>query len=239
MLVSYDLTKLTKSLFSYFSSIKFICLKALPLIIVLFSLLLIGQTAAYASDYYCSPTGSGTTCSTGSRCTLATGLTKLTSGSTDTLYLGDGTYNSSITVPVSGDATHYLTIKAENDGMATINNTASYRALSIISKSYINVEGIIFRGSGADPGSHVVYIVGSSYINLKRVSSYDANTSATNASLFLVTECNHVLLEDCAAAGYGRLLYNMYLNTYVTLRRSWGRYTNSRCHRLRHDVLSY
>src|SRR5512147_646721 len=73
---------------------------------------------AAAATYYSSPAGSGTTCSSASPCSLATGLGKLAAG--DTLLLKDGIYYSGITVGVSGTSGNPVTIKAENDGRAIV-----------------------------------------------------------------------------------------------------------------------
>ena len=194
-------------------------------IAIILMLLFIGLALcarAEAVDYYSSPTGSGVICSSGTPCSLATGLTKLVSGSTDTLYLKDGTYTGNITVPVSGDASHYITIKAVNDGMAIIDaNNASTRAFDSNGKSYINVEGIIFKNSTTD----VVRVSGAStYINFRRVSGRSSGATGNNG-LFQVygTSPNHILFEDCLAYGRGRVGFSSYGASYITVRRCYAR----------------
>ena len=83
---------------------------------------------AFAATYYASPTGSGSTCSNASPCTVTGGLQKMSSG--DTLILKDGTYTgtsnmigdyaSPQTWPPSGSAGAFTTVKAENVGQAII-----------------------------------------------------------------------------------------------------------------------
>jgi len=176
--------------------------------------------SSQAAEYYVSPTGSGTNCLTGSPCSLATGLGKLTTGSTDTLYLKDGMYNDSITVPVSGDASHYITIKAENDGMAIVDGQSVRVPLTCYNKAYINIIGLVFKNSSQS----VIYVNGgSSNVTLQRVSGYTAANDNTN--IFEISDSSHILLEDCAASGNARKMYLVYHSSYVTVRRCWGRWT--------------
>jgi len=159
----------------------------------LFVLLTAAAGNAAAATYYSSPAGSGTTCSSASPCSLATGLGKLAAG--NTLLLKDGIYYSGITVGVSGTSGNPVTIKAENDGGAIVDGQSQRQTLVILGKSYIDVEGIVFRNSVYD----VVKVSGgSSYVNLRRLSAY--NSGVGNYHLFLVWNSNNVLVEDCAAS---------------------------------------
>lgn len=61
------------------------------------------------ATYYCSPAGSGTTCSLGSPCGLQAGLDKAVGG--DTLYLRSGTYSGKFTATNSGTLGNRITIQ--------------------------------------------------------------------------------------------------------------------------------
>ena len=149
--------------------------------------------SAWGATYYSSPSGSGTTCSDTSPCSLATGLGKLAAG--NTLLLKNGTYYGGITVGVSGTGTSPVTIKAENDGGAIVDGQGTSRPLYMTGKHYVNVEGIVFRNSSAD----VIDVSGgSSYVNLRRLSAYNAGVG--NYHLFLVYNSTQVLVEDCVAS---------------------------------------
>lgn len=178
------------------------------------------EAKAAAIDYYVSPTGSGTTCSSASPCTLATGLGKSLVGD-DYLILKDGTYTgTSLTVPWSGTMGHSITIRAENDGQAIIDGQNNRRPCYIYQKSYITVEGIVFKNSNYD----VIYLEGASYINIKKVSGYNTPDNANN-HIFSVWGGNHILIEDCMASGTARTMITFMETNYVTVRRFWGKWT--------------
>ena len=77
-----------------------------------------------ATDYYASASGSGSTCTIGSPCLIASVWALMVAG--DTLNLNDGTYtgaDSMIDPPAAFDGTvgSRMTIQAINDGEVTIN----------------------------------------------------------------------------------------------------------------------
>jgi hypothetical protein len=153
---------------------------------------------------------------------------KLVAG--DTLLLKDGTYYSGITVGVSGSIGNPVTIKAVNDGGAIVDGQGSRVPLDIAGRSYVDVEGIIFKNSASD----VVRVrSGSSHVNLRRLSGMNAGKG--NYLVFLVSNSSYVLIEDCfgtnyggssnAYGGNGRHLFELYNGaTNCTLRRNYGRY---------------
>jgi chitodextrinase len=189
-------------------------------LLALFSVFGIGK--AVAAIYFSSPSGSGTTCSNSSPCSLTTGLGKTFAG--DTLYLKDGTYNQSLTITRSGTSSAFITIKAQNDGKATIITNSGAPACFINGKSYINLEGLICEGQGSTYYNAVNIEGGSSYINVRRVSSY--NKSGEDGAGFNVYQSSYVLLEDCASTGNNRREFNVLSSTHVTLRRCWAAFDN-------------
>jgi chitodextrinase len=184
----------------------------------------LGLGEAVGATYYSSPTGSGTVCSSAGPCSLQTGLGKLMAG--DTLYLKNGTFNNSINVPASGTSANPITIKAENDGQAIVDGQGVRRPLLISGKSYVDVEGIVFKNSS----SSVVSIEGgSSYINIRRCSGY--NSATGNYHIFQIYSASYNLIEDCIASQtnvpgtQGRYLFLAYGGAnYNTFRRNYGKY---------------
>ncbi|MFA6257798.1 MAG: peptidoglycan-binding protein [Candidatus Paceibacterota bacterium] len=149
--------------------------------------------SSLAATYYVSPSGSGASCSSVAPCVLASGLSKLVAG--DTLILKDGTYYSGIAIGSSGTSSSPITIKAENDGMVNVDGQGQREPLVIAGKSYVDVEGIVFRNAIYD----VIKVSGgSSHINLRRLSAYNAGNG--NYHLFLIWNSSYVLVEDSVAS---------------------------------------
>lgn len=180
---------------------------------------------AEAATYYASPTGSGSTCSTGSPCSVSGGITKMSAG--DTLLLKDGTYtgdNYMIAPTKSGsDDSTRIIISAENDGGAIVDGENARRPLFVSGKQYITIQGIIFRNSSLDVGS----VSSSSNIQIKRCSFYTA--ASGNNQLFVTTSSSNVLVEDSVAsqkAGSGRYCFVALTSHDVTFRRNFCKYIN-------------
>jgi hypothetical protein len=115
------------------------------------ALLLLIPASSFATTYYASTGGSGSTCSIGSPCTIGTGIGKLASG--DTLMLNDGTYNYQIrsVQPPSGSAGAPTIIKAINNRMAIIKPSApvggGFGIINLFNVAYITIDGIVEDGS--------------------------------------------------------------------------------------------
>ncbi|MBE3137900.1 MAG: hypothetical protein IMZ43_11010 [Thermoplasmata archaeon] len=136
----------------------------------------------------------------------------------------DGNYTGAeyMIVPTkSGTAGNPITIIAENDGQVTIDGQNSRIPLDINGKSYIDIEGIVFKNSNQ---AEVVIRGTSSYINIRRVSASKSNGSEYN--IFEVSSGNHILIEDSVAYGTTRKLIAAYGGTsYITFRRNWGQFS--------------
>jgi chitodextrinase len=187
----------------------------------LFFFLLSLTGIANAATYYASPSGSGTTCSSSSPCSLTTGLERVAAG--DTLFLKDGVYNQSLKIAKSGSSGSYITIKAQNDGQATVITNSSAPACFINSKSYVDLEGIVCVGQGSTY-YRAVDVDSSSHINLRRISAY--NKSGEDGSGFNIDGSSYVLIEDGVAFGNDRKQYNIQSDDHVTLRRCWASFDN-------------
>jgi hypothetical protein len=191
-------------------------------------LLSLASVPAWATTYYSSPTGSGTTCSDGSPCDVATGIGKLVAG--DTLYLKDGTYTGvagMITVNnVDGSLGSRITITAVNDGAVSINGEAARVPVDIVDSSYITLSGVNAYNSSSD----VVKVRASdgqpnydSYNELKRVAAWNA-VDSDNRHVYSIHNIDRVLFEDCAGFGRGRIIFGPFNANYITFRRCWGRW---------------
>jgi hypothetical protein len=162
--------------------------------------MLIIATGAHATTFYASPSGSGSTCSYSSPCTLASGVPKLASG--DTLVLEDGTYSSgTISSIANGTSGAYTTIQAANDGGAILTADS---ALNLTSVSYIQLIGLKLNYTG------IKQITGpadgsapSSHIKILRCAFQGGTTSGSNSHNFYFSYSNYLLIEDCWFYGLG------------------------------------
>ncbi|GBD98091.1 hypothetical protein BMS3Abin07_00099 [bacterium BMS3Abin07] len=185
--------------------------------------LLFTSGVAVAATYYVATNGNDGKAGTSSYpwATFAHAMSVLQPG--DTLYIKDGTYYQSLAVTVSGTTGNPITIKALNDGGVTIDGQnvripckiTGVDAANYI--SYINLEGMICKNSS----TNAVHINYTDHINIKRVSAYSTESTATDV-LFSITHSDYIFLEDCVAFGPGKKMFTMYETTYVTARRLWG-----------------
>lgn len=92
---------------------------------------------ADAADRYADPSGSGSTCSSGSPCTLAVAMSGSSAG--DNIILKAGTYGAQTTVPASGTSESVRTIIKRNTG-ATV-TVQGWSGLGGASTQYITWSG--------------------------------------------------------------------------------------------------
>jgi len=187
---------------------------------------------AFAATYYASPTGSGSTCSSASPCTISGGLQKMASG--DTLILNDGVYTGAGNLigdyaspqawPPSGNCVwnqstsscssgSFTTIKAANVGQAIIDAQYNYPACANINRTtkinYIHFDGIHFRhGSGGVfgwYGDHT-WISNSGFED-----GMAASDSSETPIAYIMGGSSYGLVEDSWVWGYGR--YGFYTSS--------------------------
>jgi hypothetical protein len=182
--------------------------------------------------YYISPTGNNTNAGTTINAPLGTfarAWLRLQPG--DTLILLDGTYTPTTTGVIqpngrNGEPGRPITIKALNDGAATIDG----QGMAIPAKLGDNwpgpvgdwyvLEGVVLR-NGLD---QVLQIRGNNNV-ARRVSVYDGDVN-DNTTLIQIMGRNN-LVEDVIAAGDGRYMVNVYNTTGNTVRRAftmWGQW---------------
>ena len=202
-------------------------IRSLSLIFLTFACLL--PLTSYGATYYVSPSGSGSTCSSGSRCVLATGLGKLAGG--DTLILGDGTYSTQIKSPAGGSAGAYTVIKAENDGSAIVQSTSTASRPLELGTSYVQIEGIKFVANiSGSTNTDAANITGSYNKIFRSAFVVTPNSDTTNNTSDVIIQGSYNLLEDCWAWGGGRYKFLLYGGNDVNggknniLRRCVGRH---------------
>ena len=201
--------------------------KIIPAFLVVLAFISLLPLTACAATYYASPSGSGSTCSTSSRCSLTTAQSKLSGG--DTLVLGDGTYSTTIADPPSGVAGAYTIIKAENGGGAIVQSTNATRPLEL-GNDYIQVEGIKFVANVSGSNTDVAYITGNYNKIFRSAFVATPNSDTGNNTSNVIISGSYNLLEDCWAWGGGRYKFLLYGGnnandaTYNILRRCVGRH---------------
>ena len=185
--------------------------------------------SAWSATYYASQTGSGSTCSLGSPCTVA-GAIALPLVAGDTLYLLDGVYtgaNSMISATglIGTSGAGKITIQAQNDGAVWINGEAARIPVYLKNTKYIVVQGLAGYNSnqsnvyiGADPEAD-------GYNEIKRVMAWNAHDASNNHN-FDIEFSHHNLIEDCGEFGTSRKGYANYGGDNCTNRRNWGRWNN-------------
>lgn len=194
-------------------------MKRIALSFILFWLFL--AAPAYATTYYASATGTGSTCSNGSPGTVVACLNVVSAD--DTLILKNGHYtgaNYMMHGPTSrsGTAGHYITVTAETDGGVLIDGQGARTPLLWDHNSYWIVQGMDFANSDGDV---VAIYPGSTFNIFRRIVAYNANTNA-NQHVWGIWQAPDNLLEDVAAFGTGRKMYESYETSGLTIRRPFG-----------------
>ena len=104
-------------------------------------LMLWGVPAAWAATHYVSPSGSGTTCSSSTPCSLTTGISQGVAG--DEVILKDGTYTTALNTVRDGTSdTARITFRAENRRQAIILGHRNF-----VSHSFTTVRGLVLDGN--------------------------------------------------------------------------------------------
>ena len=192
---------------------------------------------ANAATYYVSPGGSDSAAGTSPGAawgTFAHAMTVIQAG--DTLLLEDGTYNQSLNITVSGTSSAYVTVKALNDGQAIVSTSYPASPLAIRHQSYIEVDGINFRNSGQYDSNVYCATDGLGYTDTDGLSIYyddhiilrrDTSNGSSGCNSAVISLCadTNSLVEDCAASGQGRVVFDMLGSQNVTVRRSWLNWT--------------
>jgi len=127
------------------------------------------------------------------------------------LCLRDGSYNEAIAPRTNGTQAQPITIKALNDGKATIDGQGVRKTVDL-QRDYWVIEGIVAR-NGLD---NVFRVDGNNNV-LRRVSAYDASDDINSSVIMLLGDNN--LVEDAIVAGTGRYMAEIFEGSGNTLRR--------------------
>ena len=159
--------------------------------------------SAEAATYYASASGSGTTCSSASPCSLQTAIGRAASG--DTVIAKNGTYNGSFGTRAGG-----VVIKAENKWGATLKNNSSIRIFSI-DHSNLTIKGFRFDGQKiGEKGGPLTIRSSVSNVIIEHNHFFNVATGAiagggTNTLKDIVIR--HNLVEDTGWGGPGEAFY--------------------------------
>jgi hypothetical protein len=184
-----------------------------------------------ADTYYIAATG-GSDSNSGSNQsqpwkTFKHAISKLKPG--DTLLLLDGTFYQTLDIDVSGEAANPILIKALNDGMTIIDGQGVREVLTIEGEAADYKHDIVLQGFKCTNSRKSVYkIKYTRRLTMRRLSGSNAVDLDGNYHIFDFDRCEDILVEDCAAYGSGRILYNYWSSLRGTFRRCWGQWKENR-----------
>ncbi|MDR4506278.1 MAG: hypothetical protein MRK01_16015 [Candidatus Scalindua sp.] len=208
--------------------------KSISIYILLFltsGLLLFETVETNAEDFYIAPNGSDNNIGSSNAPWRSFDKSMEVLRPGDTLFLMDGIFTERLRVTISGTSSNPIIFKALNDGKAIIDMKGSgdlgTEALKIAGTdnkhlAYIEVEGIVCKNANGN----VVAIRRADNISIRRVSAYNANPDENYVVFSVAYDCTDILLEDCAASGTGRKMYDVFSDSNATFRRCWGRWVD-------------
>ena len=129
----------------------------------------------------------------------------------DTLLVMDGVYKQNIYGAKSGQAGKPITIKALNDGQATIDGGGTGFPI-LLEGSYYVIDGLVARNGG----ENVIKVTGNNN-TLRRVSAYNASPDKNSQVVLLWSDNN--LIEDALIAGTGRYMLDIFQGSGNVARR--------------------
>jgi hypothetical protein len=173
-----------------------------------FVILFLAFINSYATNYFVSPTGLNTNTGTiaSPLLTVQAGINKAFAG--DTVFVRAGTYNEKLTWTRSGALNSLIVLKKYNNDVVIVDGTAKAgtNMLSISTKSYIEINGIIFQNNYIQDAIGI-YVFGEGttiYIKNCIVRNMGWTTTAT-ADPFAVTpngQAHAILINGRTALGY-------------------------------------
>jgi Right handed beta helix region len=161
-----------------------------------------------ATNYFVSPTGNNTNAGTlaSPYATVQFGLSKAFAG--DTGFVRAGTYFEKLTCPRSGVLNSFITLKNYNNENVIIDGTGvvGTTLLTISSKSYIEISGIIFRNNYRQDANGIYVFGEGSNIFIKNCIIRNIGwTTNVNADPFAVTpngQAHAILINGRTTLGY-------------------------------------
>ncbi|MCP4745550.1 MAG: hypothetical protein GY874_05320 [Desulfobacteraceae bacterium] len=112
-----------------------------------------------------------------------------------------------------------LTIRAKKDGQAVV------LGFGFVSCDNIVVEGLVVKKRAAVIGTYYC-----SNITFRRVTAYGTQMQDDNQHIWQITASDNVLMEDCAATGYGRYVILFYGSENITARRCYAKWIGHSVH---------
>jgi hypothetical protein len=176
-----------------------------------------------ATNYFVSPTGSNSNTGTitSPYLTVQFGMSKAFGG--DTVFVRAGTYFEKLSCPRSGALNSFITLKNYNNENVIIDGTgvSGTTMLTISSKSYIEVSGIIFQNNYRQDANGIYVFGEGSNIFIKNCTVRNIGwTTNANADPFSVTpngQAHAILFNGRTALGYQNLkLLNSKIHNIIT-----------------------
>jgi hypothetical protein len=160
--------------------------------------------AQAASTYYVSPSGSGSSCTKTSPCSLTTGLDKAQGG--DEVVLMDGTYTQILKSVRSGAEGRPIMIRAENMHQAIFR--ISNGNLTQFDKNYLTIRGIVFDGqkSGGKNGG-IRILDGTHHIIFENNIVKDMQASCIHFPSTNDQPIHHIIIRHNEVDGCGHKVY--------------------------------
>ncbi|BFU90346.1 MAG: hypothetical protein NTAFB01_15330 [Nitrospira sp.] len=199
---------------------------SLPILLIVF----LQVPLAHGATYYISPVGSDANPGTSSKPWLtfshAISPTRATCG--DTLVLKNGIYGDDTTtgkISVSGllcTEGNELTIQAENQRKAKINDDGSGRAVYVVNSAYIIIDGLYARStdnSGSKFG-YPFFTNRNNHITLKNLVARNPNRYA-NTHAIAVENSQDILVEDSEVYTFHRHCVEAWVSQRVVVRRQY------------------
>lgn len=163
--------------------------KILTFNFVLLVLVFTVASPLWATDYYVSPTGSGTTCSLASPCALSRANTNAVAG--DTVYLKAGTYSTVYINPSNSGTSDSARITFRNNGTDVVTITGQSNAVYLNGRNYITIDGI-----KATNCTHFLILYAASH-NIITNCSFDNNNNADWNHSMIGTGSQYNWITNC------------------------------------------
>jgi len=164
----------------------------------LFSTLILLSFVAFvnAATYYVSPSGSGTTCSSGSPCTEQQALVTAPRACGDTVLYKSGTYNNTIAMVAPTTCTASTRLVLDKDVDATPILTSSTYSnggarLKVTSVNYLTIQNLTFSGTANATPDYALWTLGTTGLSVLNNTFQDwctVNASqCTTAAVMIIT----------------------------------------------------
>ena len=123
---------------------------------------------------------------------------------------------------LSGVPGNPITVRAFNDGKATLNGEGARQPVKLRFNNWFVLEGF----NAHDSSYYVLELSRSENNIVRRVVAWNTPMDV-NAHVFGMPNSKYTLLEDVAGFGRGRKVFETYKTTDAIIRRAWGRWEGS------------